>query len=373
MQTGLVLEAQFVTNPFVLLKGAYNGLFYETNETGGADCERVDTAGFFTFTLADRGTYTATLLLAGKRFAASGALNLEGEATNVIRLNASNSLRVAWHVLRDGSDVIEGSVTSLSNAVWTAKLMGDRAVFHATTRPATNFAGRYTWLVPGRPEAAATLPGGDSHGTAVIDRGGMVTVAGSLADSAVLSQRVPVNKNGMWPFYAAPYAGGKGVIFGWANIDTNRPNDDLHGDLCWLRLTNMLPRVYTNGLRYETNLVGAIYRPPVGTTSRIINVATGEVVFAGGYLSDALTNMVRVGPNNRVTNDGPNVLTLTLTPASGLFTGTMTVTNAGSTIPRRLTFKGALLQKPAPGYGGGFFIDTNRSGQVIVREKLVAP
>src|SRR5262249_55290200 len=56
MRSNLMLQAHFVTNRFLALKGDYNGLFYDTNQV------QQDTSGSFTLKLTDHGGFSAKLL-----------------------------------------------------------------------------------------------------------------------------------------------------------------------------------------------------------------------------------------------------------------------------------------------------------------------
>ena len=53
-------------------------------------------------------------------------------------------------------------------------------------------------------------------------------------------------------------------------------------------------------------------------------------------------------------------LTMAITPSSGLFSGSVTLTNDGYRVTRQ--FKGAILRRQ--NHGTGFFLGTNQSGRV---------
>ena len=87
--------------------------------------------------------------------------------------------------------------------------------------------------------------------------------------------------------------------------------------------------------------------------------------FIGGNLLEDFTTEAALGRNNRITDEGTNKLTLTITPGTGLFRGT--VMRPGGT--RSMSFSGALFQKPLLqmpdiAYGFGFHLGTNQSGQI---------
>ena len=85
----------------------------------------------------------------------------------------------------------------------------------------------------------------------------------------------------------------------------------------------------------------------------------GKVRFEGGNLNEAFTNLVRLGPNNKVSNLTSNQpLVLTITLPNGLFSGTVTLIDGAA--KKRLAFKGALLQRQK--FGAGLFLGTDQSG-----------
>jgi hypothetical protein len=89
-------------------------------------------------------------------------------------------------------------------------------------------------------------------------------------------------------------------------------------------------------------------------------MTNGVVIFEGGNLSVPLTNEVMLTVGNKVIDLSlTNKLSLTLTPSTGAFSGS--VTEPGAT--RADSINGVLLQDESGGYG--YFLETNRSGRVL--------
>lgn len=347
MQSDLMLQANFVPNPFIPVKGVYNGLFYDTSGV------LHESSGFFTATVTDRGTFTGNFKSNGKSYALSGQFNLEGQVTRTVPRPGTTALTVGLQLdLANGTDKITGTIT---DGAWEAELVADRAVFNAKTN-ASRYLGKYTLVILGSTDGV-TSPGGDGFGTANVDAGGNVSFNGSLADGTVAAQRVPLSKDGHWPLYVSLYAG-KGSLLSWVAF-TDRPSDDLNGRLNWIKPTLPVPKYYLAGFTNDTELIGARYRAPMGTTNRAVQITNGIVAFSGGDLNMAFTNEVRVGANNKVTNASPNKLMLTIVPSTGLFNGTVTPPGTN----KIHTFKGALLQKQTN--GSGFFLHNTQSGRVF--------
>jgi hypothetical protein len=78
-------------------------------------------------------------------------------------------------------------------------------------------------------------------------------------------------------------------------------------------------------------------------------------------LPEDYANAFVLGPGSKVTNGGPHKLTLTFTPATGLFKGSLTPTNPGA---KPLSFAGAVLQNTKG--AGGYHLGTNQSDRVRI-------
>ena len=349
MASNLAITANFVTNPYGRIAGQYNGLFYD-NLTGIEH----GSSGFFTLTATERGTYTASLLTGGLKLAAAGRLTADGQAGNVILRKGASTLTVDWHVALDGSDTVTGTVSD--GSTWLATLGGDRAIF-TKTNPCP-LAGKYTLLLPGLP-GDTFVPGGTSYGTVGVDSNGVATLKGFLSDKTGAAQKVPLSKNGEWPLYIPLYSG-KGSLLSWVAF-TNRVNDDFHGLLNWSKPALPAAKYYPLGFTTNENtLVGARYAPPVGVTNKILQLTDATLTLGGVNLVQNYTNDLVLGLGGKVTNGGPNTTTLTFTPATGLFKGSLTPTNA-----RAIAFAGAVLQKGTN--AAGFSLGTNHSARASLQ------
>jgi len=353
MQSNLQVVANFVSNPFSSRKGAFNGLFYENDQV------RLGQSGAFTFTLNDRGAYTAALQIGTKKTKASGKLSLDGRATNIVNRPGTNALTITWSVALDGSDQVTGTV---SDGDWTAGLLGDRAVFSKTN--AAPQAGKYTLVLLGSP-GGNLAPEGDSYGTATVDASGIVKVKGYLADKTTLTGKVPISKNGQWPFYS-PLYGGKGAFLGWATF-TNQTSSDFEGLVSWIKPAIATAMYHPDGFNSEAALLGSRYTAPVRNTNRILGLTNAVVLLAGGNLAAASTNDVVLGFGGKVTNASPTRLTMSFNLSSGLFSGTFTPEGASKAVP----FKGVALQ--SANYAAGHFLGTNESGRVALEAVPISP
>ena len=331
-----------------LAKGTYNGLFRED------DLAHHESSGSFKLTVAEKSTYSGTLLSRGKSHAVTGRFSPAGEATNTIMRSKTNLLTIRWMLDLEALDRITGAVSSGN---WTSTLSGDRSFFNAKSNPTTN-AGKYTLLIPGLPDTS-NAPEGDGYGTVTVGLDGKVTLAASLAEGTKVSTSAPLTKDGTWPLFASLY-GGKGSVLSWVRFAKTETND-FNGDLHWFKPAFASSNYYTNGFAITNMLIGSRYIPPAGATNRILSMTNGIVIFYGGSRLQPVTNEVVLGAKGKVTNISSNKLAFTFTLSSGLFSGTFTETGGGT----KVTFQGAAFQNE--NRGAGYFLDASRSGRVLLQ------
>ena len=247
---------------------------------------------------------------------------------------------------------------TVSDGLWTAQLLADRAVFNATTNKAINYQGLYTLAIAGNKDSAVS-PGGFGCATLSVSPAGLITMVGSLADGTVMSRSVSVSKDGHWPFYAAypaPPAGNGGAVVGWLTF-SNRLASALGGTLYWFRPAGKTPAFYQGGF---TNLAvpvsGSAYNP---NATPLLALSSDQVTLDGGNLPFAITNQITLSPSVTVTVAPPNTnkLALTINKSTGAISGTI----ANPSNPKQ-TFKisGVLVQNQPSAVG--YFLGTNESG-----------
>jgi len=348
MQSNMTLQANFVTNPFVGLKGKFYDLFSETN-----DVRNQDRSGAFNLTLAEAGGFSASFQLGAKKLPVKGAFDWLGQSVLKLKPSLTETVTVALQL--DVTNLNAWVTGTVSNGDWTAPLLGYRAPVYpvGSTSPQ---AGKYTLVIPGSDDAASS-PGGDGYGMVTLSPLGALKLAGKLADGTLLSQSIPASADGWWALYSALYAS-KGSLHGWM-LFTNQPDSDISGELSWIKPALATSKYYPLGFTNASDAVGAFYAAPL-TANRVVNITSGTVEFLHGNLIQPITNNVLLTTNNKIINLSSNKLTMTFTLASGLFKGSVTDTNTSKSIP----FTGALLQKLDTGYG--HFLGTNQSGEVLL-------
>jgi hypothetical protein len=342
MHSNAVLTAQFVPNPFPDVQGSYYGLFYE--ESGVEH----HSSGFLKLTVTDRGSFSATLLGAGRTVPFSGQFNAGGRAQRLVSRTGLAPVTVDLR-LALGTPVPDVSGT-VSDGSWTASYLGDRSLWNSTNNP---YQGRYSLVLPGD-VGDPNLPPGHGYGAVQIDRAGNIVFSGRSGDGQVLSQSVPVSPSGEWPLYAALYTG-NGSILSWLTF-TNDVIAPVRGFLSWIKYPSTATAFYRTGFSNELAVIGSRY---AGSTSdRVIRMDYGQVIATDGNLASPVVNTVRLGPTSTITTDSATGFKMTLNRTNGVFSGSFRV--PGTTTTR--SFYGSLLQNRDIGLG--YFLGTNQSGGI---------
>ena len=340
------LVANFIPNPFPAVSGTYNGLFGdEANGVSPQSC------GCFTITVAAKGAYSGSLQVGGDRHSLTGQFDFTGGASETVARPNAAALTVNMKLdLTNGTDRVTGSV---GDGTWIATLAGDRAIYDGTTKLAPE-AGRYTMIIAGA-SGSTNQPGGDSYGTLTVGKNGAISFTGTLADGTKITPGVSVSKYGQWPLYASLY-GGQGVLWSWLTF-TNA--SAFGGPVAWVKLP-VKTQYYPAGFSLTTEAFGQRYFPPGrGTNVLGLTISTNlTLTLDGGGLMESITNRITLATNNLATILGGPKLTLTFTPSTGAFSGS--VVNPAASKP--VSFGGVLLQ--GPGFGSGFFLGPSGSGAV---------
>lgn len=350
MQTGFVLAANFVINPFIAVAGTYNGLCHE------AATNRHASSGLLAIKTTPLGGYSGRLNLGGARHSFSGQFSADGQATNILtRAGSTNTFTIALAIdLTGGSDQILGGIT---DGEWTSEIRCDRQLF-SSANPAPQ-AGRYTVIIPGDDALAAEQPGGASFGIVNVSTTGRVKLGATLADGTRLSQSAALSKDGYWPLYA-PLYGNQGSVISWVSF-TSTGESDFAGLFSWFKPAIPGAKFYSAGFAIDQNLAGSRYAAPTNSADPILNFSAGRVRFSAGNLAASFENEVSLA-DNKLTNLGTNKLTLSINRSSGLLTGSVTPPGATTSIP----FRGVIDQNLNQGWG--FFLGTNQSGRVRLGE-----
>ena len=346
MTNGVVLLANFATNPFGPVAGNYAGLFYDTNVAAFVS------SGFLSATITELGKLSAKLMSAGRTYSFSGQLSSLGTLTVLVARSGLPSVSVTIQAdLNGATSVLTGLVTS---AGWGAELLANRSVY-SSTNPPPLAGNKYTLLLPGAP-ASITEPAGDGYGTVSIDKSGNISFSGKLSDRAAVSQKTFLSGLSQWPFYASLYSG-KGVIFGWLTF-VSGPDSDLSGPLNWFKTPVPFTTPFPSGFTLEPAAVGSLYTFSNGIPVLPLDQGNGRLVLENGELAQGITNFFTLDSANKVTTT--NKMTLSITTGSGVFKGSAADPATGKSV----SFSGAVLQKQ--NRGSGFFRQSDQAGRASI-------
>jgi len=341
MSRNLVLQANFVTNPFIPVAGTYQGLFYVTNNVAP------QSSGAFSAIVTSNGTFTAKLQLGSLSYAFAGQFSLTGQSSISIARPGLSRLTLQLQL-----GLLDGTLTGqVSDGHWTAELMAD-PVTYSKASPAPQ-AGKYTLVIPGI-DNSSTQPGGDGVGSATVDVAGNVSFSGVLADGTSFTSAARVTSQGQWPFYAPLYAG-KGSIIGWLTFGTN---GDISGQVQWVKPAQPTTPYYRAGFTNTTGAVGSVYR--LTNNQPVLGFTYGQVFLARGNLPASFTDQIEFGNQNQIVDLTDKKPALSLTTSTGLLTGSIVDSLTGKLISVKLV----VLQNQQ--VAAGFFLGSSQSGKVIL-------
>lgn len=352
----MVLQANFVPNPFPGIKGVYNGLFY----TPGNVTEQ--TAGMLkNLTVLTSGSYSGTVLLNGQSHTISGKLSYLGGATNIIHRSANQggNVTVQFTVnMGETPATLTGAVSGAGadNVLWTAPLMADLA-------DDLSGAAQYSLLLS--PDTNSAPPTGSPGGYSYLSvtnnpthtpANGAAHITAGLADGQTFTQSAPVSSDGFVPVYANLY-GHDGFLLGWINL--NAPYTNGVG-LTWIhpvRNSGNYRGGFTNILTTNQMLVAPWIDSPEAA-ALVTNLALTPV---GGETNVAATNVaITINAHNGQITGGAH-------GSVNFHTGVFHVTiGSGSTA---LSGYGALLNSTNATNGGGYFLNKAGESQAIQAEQ----
>jgi len=381
----MTLVANFAPNPYTVLKGTYDGLFYDP--VNGATPTN---AGHITITVTTTGAYSGKLYFGSSTtpypftgqfilapdFARGDTSNTFGtfkiKRVALAPLIGTLQLNSDTNMTDPGAGWIGGAINPADDS-WATNAVVSAVLGHYIEN-SNNAPGIYNFFLPPLENTGAgdTGPGGYSFGAATLaSKTGAVTFSLNLADgiSTPISFATTIGPDGSVPLYSSLYSG-KGLFLGWlifTNDTSSAPEKDFESTwLAWAKLPTA-SKFYAAGFSTVTNpvsLTGSIYVAPKKGTN-IVGWTNGTMTATGGNLAKEVNATLAYNPaKNTVT--GTNAafaggkVTLTLTTTSGALSGTFVPAPAKTAI----SFKGLLLTNTQSGYG--FFTGTNQTGAVLI-------
>ncbi len=339
VESNVLLQANFILNPFFPVMGSYRGLFYATN--GMAE----ESSGSFVATVTGTGAFSAKLAMGARSYSYSQAFSATGAALQSIARPALTPIMAQLQL-----NLSNGPLTgTISGGTWTADLVAAHSIY-SKANPAPQ-AGKYTLLIPGGTNAS-TQPGGNGFGAVTVDALGNVTFSGILGDGTAAASTSIVSSQGQWPFYVSLY-GGNGSILGWLSFSNNGV---ISGQTGWFKLPQTTARLYPGGFVSGAGAIGSVYSYTSGLP--ILDFIDGLLYLANGDLPQSITNQLLLGTDLQVSNQSGDQLTFK--SSSGLFKGSVMISAKGKPVP----VNGVVLQNQ--NFGAGLFLGPSQSGSVML-------
>jgi hypothetical protein len=363
-------------------------LFQETNGNGVSH----RTAGYITFKLSGKSTYSGKVFLDGNSITLSGKFDLSGRSTKTLLRGAKfGKSDLSLEMALDWSTDSQMFFGTIGDGTWSSEIIGDRAGF-SLANPAATYLGRYTMVLPRGENYPTTSPGGCGYGLITNKVDGRIVLGGRLGDNTIISQNVSLSKDGKWPLYVPLYKNTnifingvtlqtatnksdmRGLLFGWVDFTSSAAGPT--GSLDWIKTsvptTNNLNTnyFYTAGFTNALGIISSPYNPPP-SGNRILQFTNSTAIFSHGNLAAPVAWNASVASNNAVsvTYIGTNKVTLTLNAKTGYMSGKFPHVNNDNLTT---SFYGAVLQQQ--NYAAGEFpgrtdqgSTTNQTGSVVLQ------
>jgi hypothetical protein len=365
MYTNMILQANFVTNPFLAAAGSYNGLFYPA---GGMTTEA--SSGFISVNVSGNGAFSGKVLLDGLSNSLSGySFDLTGSSviTNLAR-SGKTPLNLTLKLdLYPADGKLGGTVNTNAASGWQSTISADLALFSVNTNLATNYAGKWTVLLPPDATAPAGSPAGYGYLLISNSLGGMSTIlGGALADGNSLMGSAPISATGYMPLYQSLYSS-KGSLLGWIHF-TNEPPQNVAADswFSWIK-PPVAGTLYPQG--FASLVTSGVLGSPFANTAGgpVLNLTNATLVLGGGNLTNGALTFTNLNLSaNSVTNAAQatghgetNYLVITVNTNYGNVTVIFQPTGSKTN-----TARGAVLQNSTNALGA--FPGTNQTGSFIL-------
>ena len=290
----MILEANFVSNPFTPRAGKYQGVFLNTTNAASAN------SGFVSLNLNNRGSYSCFILLSTTK-SLSPESSISPGRLPVFRARQALGMRLVLDV----STKRWRHLRFVTNGLLLSQLSAVRGGFLTSSNVATNFMvshPRNSWTWDNN-----AAPMGASFATAVVSKKGKLNLKGSLADGRAINLSVSMDRNGEWPFFVS-LNNPREVLLGWVT-QADLPFSDLSGQLLWIARAETNRAFYRFGFTNLVNVIGSRYVVP-GHEERILDITNGVLTVSGANLLAPTTNLFALKSNNTIVDAGVSHLGL---------------------------------------------------------------
>lgn len=295
-------------------------------------------------------------------------------AFTIARTAPLPALQVSFTIDSANNELVNGDV---HDGTHHASFEAWRNIWAANPAALTPYLGLHTFVLRA-PESPPELPQGSGIGSfTVAAKTGALTAAGKLADGTTYTCATFAGPHGEVLIFQPLYTN-KGSILGKLLMTPGSPgfvppygNGILAGIVSWLR-PDIPGRLYPAKLGpYDMEAVGGRYVPPTPATSIVMGIVD-NLTSNNALLAFSGADMGSMNPNIQfrlkqssgfvppMAGNNPAATKLTVTPATGAFTGSFTLVqpnNIIGTAKRPATFHGQIVRDTDQVLRGfGFFI-----------------
>ncbi len=366
------------------LAGTYNAVLLPNTAILPAEN---DTTGLVTVTVANSGSFTGKVTLGGLAIPIAGVIENNGVARFkptlattfdlIDRTEFDSHFGVLSLTVASPAGLTGSLSTAATGGVALATFSGKVAPY-TTANPvdggllnqpvtSTFTRGVYNIAFPSKTQSpsmdSANYPQGDGYAALTLSKNGNITFTGYLADGSKYAGSTRLRADGSAPLYVQLYRK-QGAMAGAVTF-SDLANTDVAGtNFLWLRPAQPRARVYPlgwpNGVKVDAS--GTKYASPAsldfGQGAVDLTNGNSTITFADGGLASSLDKVVSINPGpvaaGQVKLIPATNLTykLSLSPGTGVFSGTVVLPSGTE------TYRGILLNKGANKGGFGYFLTT---------------
>ena len=349
-----------IRNPFLLGRGTYATPI--SGEGGGHDV-----SGYMNANVTGTGDFTCVFRFAGSSYRFKGRFDVNGNFSGQITRPGLPSLQLALQFATSGKNQeINGTVSFGAESVqFLAPLV---AWSRSIPAPAL---GRFTFVLP-PPNSAPTTPQGNGFAASKVGRNGSISTIGRTGDNRSFTSSTFLRPNGRTlPLYGIVRSVGtiQGELGSTGTVTRAVGPDSLTGSLRWFAVRNPRRQEFPNGFDvtvisrgskyFEPRAGGSVLFVPAIPTSNGSFTAKSGTLLAPRTERATLGNRPIAGPYAVSFDDSKRLgAKLTITPRSGLFTGSFYDTRS------RLTFRMSGVFVQGENKALGLFKTPRKTGQV---------
>ncbi|MCX6855947.1 MAG: putative Ig domain-containing protein, partial [Verrucomicrobia bacterium] len=344
--------AQLIVRPLDKnLIGTFGGLVTRNANNGGL-------GGSVRVTTTSVGSYTVNLVGAFANSKATGAATAYTAKGNLAAAPPQISVSIGGQTL---ALTLNASTGKMEGNIGAASVAGWRSAWNALTNPAETQVGYYSMAMDLKYEAdrrVAVIPQGSGFATLSVSLAGGLTTVGRTADGETITSASFLSENGVYFVYAPLYRNA-GSIQGELKLTEDSAglfaDNSISGELTWFKKAIAGSRAYPATFGPINLKADGGYLAPASRGSIILGLPDpGNVSmrFTDGGLASSATEpdfSFIFTDNHKITLPAPSVnpgkVTVTLNPATGVISGTMTLTEVTPPLVRsRIAFQGQVVR-----------------------------